>query len=307
MDMKATIKTAINQFPAIKQTVHTEDVLSIAEKDHRSPIVYYLSKSMPDESKVKKTLAVLEKNPKHIGALFILDHTLRPYYVLKHLDNCLSIIKEERKLDTFLDHLLDKNSFWQGYCEIEVASNLKSVFGKIELEPNLPDGKSADIKFPLDSKQIFVEVTAPKRSYKFIKAMEESAQTGKAIALQAPVERVSEKILRELEHFVSMLDQVQSVIIINLNETEIEDIDIEDSLMGVSKLVVSIDRSTHKTETKVAREDWTAFSRDSRLAKIGAIICYSRDFALNGNIIYNKRIFVLSFTEQKYEPLLKLF
>jgi len=307
IDLKSTIKTTLNQFPTIKQIVPLENLIYIIDKDPRSPIIYYLSRSLPDESKVKELVAVLEENPKHVGALLILDHILRPYYIFKHLDSCLSVIKGQGKLDAFLTHLLDKNSFWQGYCEIEVASNLKKVFGTVELEPKLPNGKLVDIKFPLGSKEVFVEVTTPKKNYKFVKAMEESAETGRAVKLDAPVERASDKILTELEHFSEVLDEVQSIIIVNLNETEIEDIDIEDSLLGISKLVVLTNRLTGEVQTRVGREDWTAFSRDSKLAKIGAIICYGREFALNGDIVYNKRIFAMSFEKEKYQPLIKLF
>jgi len=305
--LKSTIEKAIGQFPTIGQIVGLGNLISIASKDHRSPIVYYLSKSMPSESKVEELVSVLEKDPKHIGALFILDHIVRPYHILKHLDRCLSIIKDERKLDAFLGHLLDKNSFWQGYSEVEVASNLKSIFGKIELEPKLPNEKNADIKFPLNSEEVFVEVTVPKRGYKHVKAMEKSAETGKVVKLEAPVERATEKILAELEHFSKLLDQVKSLIVINLNESEIEDIDIEDSLLGVSKLLVLKDESTGEVQTRVGRGDWTAFREDNDLAKIGAVVCYERQFALNGTVVYSKRIFAMSLEEQQWRLLSKLF
>ena len=62
---------------------------------------------------------------------------LRPHYILKRLDNCLSTIKDEERLGVFMDHILNPSSFWQGYCEIEVASILKENFGAVELEPTL--------------------------------------------------------------------------------------------------------------------------------------------------------------------------
>lgn len=306
MDLESLIDSAVSQFPTIKKKIGTATLLSLAEKDQHSPIIYYLTKSMPDESKVQEILKVLKDDPKHIGALVALDHLLRPHYVLKHLDMCLSIIQDESKLDASLGHLLNSNSFWQGYSEIEVAAYLKSVFGKIELEPSLDD-KNADIKFPLNSKDVFVEVTVPKRYYKYVKVMQESAEEHKVVQLEAPVERASDKILEELKHFADVLDKVLSIIIINLNDTEIEDIDIEDALMGVSKLVVLTNRSTGKIETRGVRENWTAFSKDDKLRKVGAIICYKRDFALNGDVVFEKRVFALSFDRQECEHLLNLF
>lgn len=307
MNWESLIDSAVNQFPIIKKRIDISRLLSLADEDKYSPIIYYLTKSMPDKQKVQEILKVLEENPNHIGALVALDYLLRPYYILKHLDKCLSIIQDENNLNSFLEHLLNPDSFWQGYSEIEVAAYLKNTFGKIELEPSLGDKKKADIKFSLNSNDVFVEVTTPKRHYKHVKAMQESAKKHKFVQLEAPVERASDKILEELKHFADVLDKVLSVIVINLNNTEIEDIDIEDALMGVSKLVVLTNRSTGKIETRVLRENWTAFSKDDKLSKVGAIICYRRDFALNGDVVFEKRIFALSFDEQKCEQLLTLF
>ena len=268
---------------------------------------YFLSKSNPDVSKVEELVNVLKKEPKHIGAVYVLDHILRPYYLIKYLDSCLETIKDQEKLLKYITHLTEKGSFWQGYCEIEVAANIKKLFGEIELEPKLPNGKSADIKFPLGSDDIFVEVTAPKRSYKYIKRMNESADTGQVVQLEAPVERASEKVISELNHFARIFDKVHSIIIINLNGTEIEDIDIEDAILGVSSLLVQTNRVTREVTMKVKRGEWNAFYRDAELSKIGAVICYKRDFALDGKISYEKKMFIMSFKEDKYKPINNLF
>jgi hypothetical protein len=284
-----------------------EALIKLAKDDPNSLFVHYLSKSNPDVSKVEKLVNVLKKEPKHVGAIFALDHILRPFHIMKYLDSCLESIKDQEKLGKFVAHLTEKDSFWQGYCEIEVAANIKKLFGKIELEPKLPNEKSVDIKFPLGSDEIFAEITAPKRSYKFIERMRESVDTGQVVQLEAPAERASEKIIAELNHFAKILEEVHSIIIINLNETEIEDIDIEDAILGVSSLLVQTNRVTREVITKVKREEWNAFYRNADLSKIGAVICYKRDFALNGKISYEKKMFIMSFKEDKYQPLSKLF
>jgi hypothetical protein len=193
------------------------------------------------------------------------------------------------------------------YSSLLVAAQIKRLFGNIELEPKLPNGKSVDVKFQINSGDIFAEVIAPKESYKYIKKMNESAETGKVVTLEIPTERASEKIITELEHFSKILEEVNLLLIINLNDTEIEDIDIEDSILGLSKLVVKTDRETKEVTTDVARDNWKAFMRDNDLRKIGAVICYKRDFAINGNKIYEKRIFVMNFDEAKFKPLTNLF
>ena len=152
-----------------------------------------------------------------------------------------------------------------------------------------------------------MEVTAPKRSKKYIEKMEESAETGKAVKLPIPVERASEKIVGEIKHFSKILEDVHSVIIINLNDTEIEDCDIDDSMLGVSSLLVKTNRETREVNPEGIRGKWKAFDRDLDLEKIGAVICYKRSFNVKGEIIYQKHMFVMSFDKEKYEPLTKLF
>lgn len=307
MNQESLIRKAVGQFSVVKQLFGIEKFLEIARSDPSSPIIYYLSKSLPDLSQIKELLDQLKKDPEHIGVLVKLDFLLRPYHILRHLDNCLSKNKDEKKLNIILDHISNSKSFWQGYCEAEVASNLKDVFGTIELEPELPNGKVADIKFLLNSEDVFAEITVPKKGYRYRNAEEKALKSGKAVRMPDVVERASDKILAELEHFSNILDQVQSIIIINLNESDFEDLDIQDSLMGISKLVLITDRSTGRTNAKVAREDWTAFKMDNELARVGAIICYKRDFHLNGTVVYNKKIFVMCFEKEEYEKLLNLF
>jgi hypothetical protein len=307
LDLESAVFQGIKQFPTIGKKVDTKRLSDLLKEDPDSAFLNCLAKSIPDEERLKHLVKILEQNPNHLNALVGLDLLLRPYNVMKYLDTCLDAIQDARKLNAAIEHLMKSDSFWQGYSEIEVAANIKRVFGNVELEPSLGNEKKADVKFIMDSKEIFLEVTVPKRSYAYVKLIEESVRERKVVQLEAPVERAGEKILTELEHFADVLGKVHSVIVINLNETEIEDIDIEDSLMGKSKFVVLTDRSTGKVEMKEARGDWTAFSRETKLAKVGAIVCYKRDFTLNGKILYQRKVFGLSFGEPECELLLRLF
>ena len=305
--LEQTLETALEQFPTIKQIITLEKVLELLKNDPYSLFIYNLSKSNPKISKLQEMIGVLKKDPTHVGAMVILYEMIKPFCMMKYLDSFLEAIKDEDKLSKYIAHLTEKNSFLQGYSEIEVAANLKKIFGAIELEPKLANGKSVDVKFLLGSGEIFVEVTAPKKSQKYMEKMEESADTGNVVELEAPVERASEKIIGEIKHFSKVLEDVNSLIIINLNDTDIDDCDIEDSILGVSSLLVQTNRETREFSSKVIRGDWNAFSRDHDLGKIGAVICYKRDFALNGEIVYTKKLFVMSFEEAKYQPLTKLF
>ena len=50
--------------------------------------------------------------------------------------------------------------------------------------------------------------------------MERSAEMGKAVELPSAVERASEKLVTELEHFASVLGKVSSIMLVNLNESD---------------------------------------------------------------------------------------
>ena len=304
--LKQTLTENIENFPTIKNIITLKKLLELADKNPHGHFVHYLSKSNPNPSKITELLNVIKRSQDG-AAIFCLGMLIEPYCIMNYLDKFLESIKDEEKLGKYISHLTEPNSFWQGYSEIEVAANIKNVFGKIELEPKLPNGKSVDVKFQLDYKDIFVEITAPKTSKKYLEEMEKSAETGQVVELPIPIERASEKIVDEIKHFSQILGDVHSVIIINLNDTDIEDCDIDDAMLGESSLLVQTNKQTGEVKTSVIRKKWSAFNRDPDLEKIGAVICYKRGFNIKGEIKYEKKMFVMSFDNEKYEPLTKLF
>ena len=161
--LQQTLEKALDQFPTIKQVITLEKLLELVKKNPHEHFIYYLSKSSPKVSKVQEMLDALKEKPNDGVALLVLGLLIETYCIMKHLDGFLETIKDEPKLGKYISHLTEPNSFWQGYSEIEVASNLKQIFGDIELEPKLANGKSVDVKFQLGSEDVFVEVTAPKR------------------------------------------------------------------------------------------------------------------------------------------------
>lgn len=306
--MSEEIEGALKQFPNIAEVIGLESLKELEKADEKAPVVFLLKKTVvEDKGKLEKLFEAYKENPEHVGIIVAIDYYLRPYYILKHLDSNLATIKSENKLGVYITHLLDSKSFWQGYSEIEVAAYLKKLFGNVELEPNLPNGKSVDAKYSLNGQDYFVEVTVPKPWYRYQQKMEESAETGGVVKLEDSTDRACDKILNEVEHFKD-LDSIKSIIVLNLNQAEFDEVEIEDCLMGVSKLVVLKEQATGKfVGTKVTREPWTAFDMDNRLQNIGLVLCYRREFALNGAVIFTKRLFVISFAEADYKPLEKLF
>lgn len=305
MEGAVKLKEAISQFPMIEQVIGIDTILNLAQRDSRSPLVYYLKRSLRDEDKVNQLMLDFEKNPKHVGVLIALDYYLNCYWTMKHLDRCLSEIKNCGKIDVFIGHLLDSNSFWQGYCEIEVAANVKQTFGEVELEPSLPNGKSVDVKFYLNTNEVFIEVSAPKTGYLYSKALEKA--TEKVVKLPDVKQRAVDRLLEELEHFKGVLDRIKSVIVLNLNESDFDDLEIEDLLSGI-ELRILIAKGAKNISPIFRREGWTLFESEKDLKKVGAIICYKRNFdVLSGNVIYTKRIFAISFESREAIGLLRLF
>ena len=307
MDKIGKLEEAISHFPTIKQFIGIDRILNLAQKDSVSPLVYYLERSLYDEDKVKQLMSDFRKNPRHVGVLIILDYYLNYYWTMKHLDHCLSEIKDCPKIDVFIRHLLDSNSFWQGYCEVEVAANVKQTFGKVELEPLMPNGKSVDVKFYLNSDEVFVEVSAPKTGDLYRKALEKA--TGRVVKLPDVKQRAVDRLLDELEHFKGILDEIKSVIVLNLNESDFDDLEIEDILSGIElRLLVEKSAKNLSASPTIMRNGWTLFESEPDLRKVGAVICYKRNFdILSGNIIYTKRIFAISFESKETTELSMLF
>jgi hypothetical protein len=51
--LESLIDSAVSQFLNIEKKIGTATLLSMAKKDQDSPIIFYLTKSMPDESKIR--------------------------------------------------------------------------------------------------------------------------------------------------------------------------------------------------------------------------------------------------------------
>lgn len=198
MSTEETIQEAFQYFPNIESVFGLERLLEIDKEDEYSPLIYHLKKSVVEESKIRDALDKLREEPEHIGVLLWLDHYLDSHYVMKDLDKYFSELKELDKFETVVEHI--KTSFWQGYAELEVAYYLKQLFGEIELETQLSNGKSVDVSF-VNEEEYYVEVIAPKRYYKTEKALERSAEKGIAVELPDSTDRACEKIIAELEHF----------------------------------------------------------------------------------------------------------
>jgi len=63
--------------------IDVERLLTIARDNDGSPILYYLSKSLADGSRIDALVEKLKENPNQIGVLVCLDAILRSHYILE--------------------------------------------------------------------------------------------------------------------------------------------------------------------------------------------------------------------------------
>jgi len=305
MSVEELIKEALENFPIIKEIFDYDKIMKIFQDNEYSPLVYHLKKSVIDEGKVKNAVKKYKEDPNDNSPVIWLGMYLDSYYVIKDLEEYLSKLKGLDGFNSIIEHLI--YSFWQGYTELEVAYYLKKLFGKIYLEPKLPNGKKVDVAYD-DGDVFYVEVIAPKRHYKTERALNMSLETGKAVELPDTTDRACEKIVAELEHFSDILEDIKSVLVIDLKNTDFAEVEIEDCLLGVSKLVIMKDKVTGQyVGSRVDREKWTGFDVDPRLAKLGAIICFNKEKNVYGNSFFEKKIFQISLSDKEIKSLLQLF
>ena len=305
MSIRDIIQDAIQNFPNIESEFGFERILSIDKENEYSPLIYHLKKSIIDESKINNAIEKLKEEPDHIGVLLWLDMYLDSYYVMKDLDTYIKDLKVLDGFKSIIEHLI--NSFWQGYAELEIAYYLKKIFGEIELEPKLPNGKFVDVAY-VTKEKYYVEVIAPRRYYKTERAIEKSGKEGIVVELPDSTDRACEKIIAELTHFEDIIDEVKSLLIIDLKHTDFTEIEIEDCLLGVSKLVIMKNAETGRyVGTRVEREKWTGFDYDDRLSKLGAVICFNKEKNLYGTPVFDKKVFQINFDDDEIKPLLTLF
>jgi hypothetical protein len=275
------------------------------QENEHCPLIYHLTKGVVEESKIKRAVDKLKEEPDHIGVLLWLDMYLDSHYVMKDLNMYFEALKGLDRFNSVVDHLV--NSFWQGYAELEVAYYLKQLFGEIELETPLDNGKTADMTY-FDEEPYHVEVIAPKRYYKVEKALNISAEKGIAVEVPDSTDRACRKIVAELDHFDGLSDDVNTLLIIDLKHTDFKETEIEDCLLGVSKLVIMKNSQTGDfVGTKVERENWTGFDYDQRLEKLGAVICFNKEKNIYGKPVFDKKIFQINMSDEEIKSLFNLF
>jgi len=299
----------LQDFPVIEELIGKDWCLSKLKDGSEHPLISHLLKGTPDCQKitslVKKYYEVPDERKGCV--LFIINQLQCYYFYLNHLEQSLKILKDEFKIQRIINHLKNEDQFWSGYAEAEIAALLKSKFQGIELEPSLPNGRCVDVKFKINKKWIFAEVTVPRIGQKYREEMEKDKAREEFIELPDSAYRARRIIHKEAEHFRNLDDNVPSIIFFNTNHSEINKSEIEDALTGHDKFVIKTNQETKEFNISWERPSWTVFREDERIKQIGAIISYNRNFTLLGNVVYEAKFFKINFTKKDIESLSTMF
>jgi len=307
INLRKVVLDTLQDFPVIMELIGKDWFLSKLNEGQKHPLIFYLSKGRPDHSKIESLQKQLKEIKDKASIMLIVYELQHHHFVLTHLEQCLSALKEESRIQRILNHLKNEEHFWRGYSEAEVAALLKKKFGEIEIEPQLPNGKSTDIKFKIRNNWIFAEVTTPEKGQKFSEIMEKTVAAKEATMLPGSVDRARTKISKEYDHFRNIMDGVPAVIFMNTNQCEYDELDIEDALMGTPKFVITTNKETGEVGGSWIRDSWTVFDEDKKVELLGGIITYQRNFTIAGKVVFDARIFAISFSRDDIEPLLALF
>jgi len=317
-NLRKIVFDTLQNFPVIEKLMGKDWFLFKLKRREGHPLINLLAKGTPDYSEIISCFEKLKKtsdNSKRLVTMLKIYCLQRHYFLLTHLERFLKILKSEPKIKRVLDHLKNDEQFWSGYSEAEIAALLKNKFGEIELEPPLPSGKSADVKFKINNRWVFAEVTTPKMGEeysKYIKNLEKASANYEFIEVPNNIADTTPKrartiISNEFNHFRNIVEGVPVVIFINTNNCELDNLDVEDALIGYPKFVLRTYKETREFTGSWERDSWTVFREDERVKHVGAIICYTRDFTISGQIIFNVNFFSISFTKDDIKSLSTMF
>jgi hypothetical protein len=309
IDLNQVLNT-LQDFPIIMELIGKDWFLSKLKEKSKHPFIYYLSKGRPNYSKIEslqKQLKEIKDKPDEASIMLIIYELQYHYFVLSHLEQCLKDLKGESRIRRILNHLKNEEDFWRGYSEAEIAALLKKKFGEIELEPQLPNRKYTDVKFKINDKWIFAEVTTPEKGQRFSEIMKKAIAAKEAVKLPSSVDRVRTKISEEYDHFRNIIDGVPVILFINTNQCEYDELDIEDALMGNPNFVILTNKKTGEVREYWERDSWTVFDEDKKVELLGGIVSYQRNFTIAGKVVFDVKIFAISFSKDDIEPFLSLF
>jgi len=283
----------LSKFPVMRSLLGEWIQKELASGRAEHELICWLQKGEPDREKVARVI----KQGINAATVITVDRLTLHHNRLSNLENILSSLRDEPRLNGFLDHLRSPDDFWQGYAEVECAALFKRCFGSVELEPHLPNCKEVEFRFFLKGTPIYVEVAAPKSGQKFEDILAQhialAGEHPKAFEVPDSRDRVKDAILQQFEHFKGA--GILGLVIYNTNGCEFDGRDISDCLLGTSFLGIYTNRMTGESFTRLERKADSVLINDPDLINFGGIICYNREFDLGGKVVYINDLIGIAF------------
>lgn len=285
------IKKNLKKFPTIRYFLEDWIFREVKSGRFSHELIILLSKDEPDWCKVKALLDQL-KNVSNADDYAAIDLKLRflldDYCMLYHLEKYLKTLKNEKRIRRVLNVL--KNDFWGGFVQLEVSYLFKKSFDEVELEPGI-----GDLKILVEDEEIYVEVTACRKGQKFRDVVENAKTTIiegfeiKTFEVPPSTPRIIDVLFRKLKKPIRE-QKVNSIIVINVERSELDAEDFIDALLGTEVYRIYINKEKRKEWGGWVRRNDSILKNFPEFSTIGAVVIYRYDRicnTLNATILVN--------------------
>lgn len=222
---------------------------------------------------------------------FYLDHVYRGNILFNYLNLCFRKIKTKSRVSNIITNLKNPSQFYDTISEIEVNSYFSSRY-ELNLEPKINytsnKYKKLDADVKLSSRWCYLEITTPK--------MSKELMTGKAVFLG---NKSKNKILTKLDDQIKpIINEIRNplVLVVNRSYSDLDEYDIEDSLLGQSQFTFFISDDTNNPipEGYFSRDNNSLIDTHPYANIISAILVYkiilhTQGIEFRKSIVLNKK------------------
>ena len=255
---------------------------------------------------LNKAIQFIQEKEQDLSKIWWAYAYVNHYYwgsaLFEYLDKCFSKIKDLNGFRSMLKNLHNKEQFWDTISEIEFNAYFAGRY-QIELEPKLwysPEKfKKLDSRIKLHQRDLFFEILTPK--------MNEALFKGNGAKFLP--NRSKNKFLDKLDGQLQAIKDIARnpiILVINCSYSEIDEIDIENTILGEDKFNWTVNRKTGEAVDFYETRDNNAMVDTNPNSKcISAVLFYKRfvkpwGIEFKKSLILNKKAdYPLSATEYK--------
>lgn len=191
-----------------------------------------------------KAVKIMKEGSSHTGELMWAPMYLDLYYwgslLFEDLNRCFLKLKENKGFNGLLNHLKNSDQFFDTISEIRFNAYFCGRYD-IEIEPKInysKNHKKLDSKIKLDKRNVYFEIITPRMSRRL--------KSKQVVTLG---NRSKNKILDKLDKQIKpIINKIKSplVIVVNRSYSDIDEIDIQDTLLGQSQYTFFISKNPNE-------------------------------------------------------------